>query len=53
LPSVQGEWELVLDTRLATGKKGVELRIPSGEPYQLEAHSMALFRLQLTEEEEE
>lgn len=55
LPAIQseGEWEMVLDTRFATGKKGKELRIPADESYQLEAHSMVLFRFQLSEEEEE
>jgi glycogen operon protein len=37
-------WELVLDTREATGRRRYRL-MRGGEPYQLEARSLALFRL--------
>jgi hypothetical protein len=36
-------WELVLDTREATGKRE-HPRVKPGEPYELEARSLALFR---------
>jgi glycogen operon protein len=38
-------WELVLDTQEATGQ-GQQRSIRGGEPYELEARSLALFRLQ-------
>ena len=37
-------WDLVLDTREATGRRRYRL-VRGGEPYQLEARSLALFRL--------
>jgi glycogen operon protein len=38
-------WELVLDTREATGQRRSRL-LRGGEPYELEARSLALFCLQ-------
>jgi isoamylase len=38
-------WDLVLDTREATGQRRYRL-LRGGEPYELEARSLALFRLQ-------
>jgi isoamylase len=40
-------WELVLDTREATSKASHRL-MRGGEPYELEARSLALLRLQLS-----
>jgi len=40
---LEGQWELVLDTRNASGKRRCQ-PISSGVPYHTEARSMALFR---------
>ncbi len=53
LPAYQPtmRWELVLDTREPTGKRSHRLLMKGGDkPYELEARSLALFRLRFLEE---
>jgi isoamylase len=44
------EWELILDTRFATGQPDRPLVVPCGNVYELEARSLCLFRLRAKEE---
>lgn len=41
------EWELLLDTRYAEGKPARPAQIACGQVFELEAHSLALFRLRV------
>jgi glycogen operon protein len=43
------EWELMIDTRNPMGKPESAVLVDGGESYELEARSMALFRLRLAE----
>lgn len=46
---VPAEWELLLDTRYATGQAERAVRVVAGGIYELTARSLALFRLRLME----
>jgi glycogen operon protein len=47
---LEGEWSLILDTRAPRGKRHYQPTRP-GEPFELEARSMALFRFDQFEED--
>jgi isoamylase len=49
----EGDWNLIIDTRTATGRRRHMKPIPAGESYELEVRSLVLLRIQKEEEVEE